>query len=163
LDAVNLITERFGSRVEFHCIGGVSGSGLRTMTPISIPASARTYPGFARWLVSCAEEYAIALAPLIESEFNHHKSYIKYLDYGILGLAPILSDITPYRTVVSQDETGVLVSNTTQEWYLAMTRLIEEPETRVRLARNAYLDVTSHHTLKAQASARRQLWSSLLR
>jgi GT2 family glycosyltransferase len=39
----------------------------------------------------------LALAPLEDVPFNHAKSHLRLLEYGILGYPVVCSDITPYR------------------------------------------------------------------
>jgi GT2 family glycosyltransferase/glycosyltransferase involved in cell wall biosynthesis len=39
----------------------------------------------------------LAIAPLEDVPFNHGKSHLKVLEYGVLGYPVIASDITPYR------------------------------------------------------------------
>jgi hypothetical protein len=39
----------------------------------------------------------LALAPLEDVPFNHAKSHLRLLEYGILGYPVVCSDLTPYR------------------------------------------------------------------
>lgn len=39
----------------------------------------------------------LAVAPLEDVPFNHAKSHLRILEYGILGYPVIATDITPYR------------------------------------------------------------------
>jgi hypothetical protein len=39
----------------------------------------------------------LAIAPLEDIPFNHGKSHLRLLEYGVLGYPVICSDLTPYR------------------------------------------------------------------
>jgi hypothetical protein len=39
----------------------------------------------------------LAVAPLEDVPFNHAKSHLRLLEYGVLGYPVICTDITPYR------------------------------------------------------------------
>ena len=161
IDAIKRLKEKYGDRVTFTCIGVFTKNPPEMARVENVPEWARTYPDFAKWMArSC--QYDIAIAPLVDNDFNIHKSYIKYLDYGICGFAPVLSDVQPYRAVVRDGETGVLVTNTPEHWFDALCALIEDPARRGELGRNAHEDVLAHHTLAAQAEQRRRIWSEIL-
>lgn len=161
-DPIRRLKEKYGDRVAFTCIGGFTKKPPETARVVKPPKWAEsTYPEFAKWMArSCHCD--IAVAPLVDNGFNSHKSYIKYLDYGICGFAPVLSDVQPYRAVVRDGETGVLVTNTPEHWFDALCALIEDPARRGELGRNAHEDVLAHHTLAAQAEERRRIWSEIL-
>lgn len=69
----------------------------------------------------------IAVAPLAETAFNRGKSNLRLLDYGILGIPVICTDIEPYRT-----SPACRVNNTVAEWTEAIRARIHDPEARER-------------------------------
>lgn len=155
------IKRRYGDQVNLACVGACAGPLPDFAVATDIPPAARTYPEFARWF-SSQTRFDIAVGPLADTAFNRHKSYLKYLDYGICRLPTVFSDITPYRHAVRHGETGLLVENTTDAWVQALRLLIDHPEERARLADNAFRDVIAHHTLEAQSSERRRIWQQIL-
>nr|WP_267298722.1 glycosyltransferase [Neokomagataea thailandica] len=105
-------------------------------------------------LSELAEEFArfdISIAPLeSDNVFCEAKSEVKYIEASLAGAASIVARTGPFLRSVRQDETG-LFAETTEEWCSALTRLIEDPTLRTRLARNAYHDVLYHFGPAAQA------------
>jgi glycosyltransferase involved in cell wall biosynthesis len=97
----------------------------------------------------------IALMPLIDCDFNHGKTNLKYLEMSVAGAASIASAITPYVNTISNGNDGVLVDNSPNSWYNAIRDLIEHPEKRDHLARNAYAKVVEQYSWQSPA---RQLW-----
>lgn len=90
----------------------------------------------------------IALAPLKKNFFNECKTNIKYLEYGICGMAGIYSDLAPYSNVID-GETGLLVKEHTPEaWYTAIKTLLDNNELREKIRRNAFNDVLKNHLIQ---------------
>jgi hypothetical protein len=145
--AARRLLAEFGDRVRFDVIGcvprGVRADWYRSLR---IPATAREYPAFVRWLRR-RHRWHVGLAPLVEHPFNAAKSAIKYLDYGALGLAGVFSDVPAYSGVVRQLETGLLTGNHAEAWYEALRTLVLQPEFRQRLATAALHDVRERHGL----------------
>jgi glycosyltransferase involved in cell wall biosynthesis len=91
----------------------------------------------------------IILAPVSLSDpFNDSKSPIKaiegqgaqrFLETGIsAGAAVIATNNHVYQMVVRHDKTGLLVQQTPEDWYEAITRLLVQPETLTRLQIEGY-------------------------
>jgi glycosyltransferase involved in cell wall biosynthesis len=79
----------------------------------------------------------IGLCPLNKNEFNRYKSNLKWLEYSMVGIATVATDMEPYQCI-RHDEDGLLIKdNTEEEWYGAIKSLINDRGKRVRLARNA--------------------------
>lgn len=105
----------------------------------------------------------IGLAPLVDHSFNHAKSAIKWMEYAASGIVPVCSNVGPYHEVVEDGVSGVLVASLDPEqWYRALKRLLLEPETRARLATNAYETVRRAHMLQASASRWADAYRSLM-
>jgi glycosyltransferase involved in cell wall biosynthesis len=73
-----------------------------------------------------------------------------------------MSDAPPYRDVVRQSETGLLVRNQPGDWLAAIRSLVDDPILRRRIQENARRDVTDNHTLQAQTAERQAFWGRLL-
>lgn len=69
----------------------------------------------------------ILLTPKQETPYNRAKSFIKVLDAAQLGAVGVYSDVRPYNEVVEHGKSGLLASNTSQDWYKALAWLIENP------------------------------------
>jgi O-antigen biosynthesis protein len=152
---------KYGADVTFACIGGFVKAAYESMEIVNVPSWAHTYPEFAKWMAS-ELDFDIAIAPLVQNEFNKRKSYIKYMDYGICGFAPILTNIEPYREVVTHGENGLLVENSPNSWFDGLCTLIDDRTLRNEISRNAQEDVLNRHTLEAQAEERRRIWKQIL-
>ena len=63
----------------------------------------------------------IATAPLADNPFNRAKSWLKVLEYGILGIPVVASDVTPYRA------TPAVLVRTADEWIDAIRALARDP------------------------------------
>jgi glycosyltransferase involved in cell wall biosynthesis len=69
----------------------------------------------------------IALLPLVDCEFNHSKSNLKYLEMTMSGAVCVASKVTPYLCIEHKKD-GILVENTLDDWYYGITDLIKEYE-----------------------------------
>lgn len=92
------------------------------------------YPKVLKWL--CAD---VALAPLVEHEFNRCKSNIKYLTYAMADIPGVYEDIDAYDSV-THGLTG-LKARTSDEWYEAINTLIDNRILAQEIAARAKLDV----------------------
>lgn len=90
--------------------------------------------------------YLFAVVPLGGQEdegtfqFNACKSCIKYIDYGSLGIPSIFSDSAVYSDVVINNHTGILVSNSGDDWLNAIELMYENRDLRDSIRVNAYQD-----------------------
>ncbi len=66
----------------------------------------------------------LALAPLQMHPFNEGKSHLRLLEYGILGIPVICTDILPYQG----DYPVTRVTNKTEEWIKAIREHINAPD-----------------------------------
>ncbi len=67
----------------------------------------------------------LAVAPLEQHPFNQAKSNLRILEYGILGLPVICTDIYPYRT---DDAPVTRVPNEEQAWVDAILERVNHPD-----------------------------------
>ncbi|MDX8437982.1 glycosyltransferase [Mesorhizobium australafricanum] len=89
--------------------------------------------------------WAIGLAPLIDNEANRSKTDNKYREYSACKIAGIYSDIPPYRGVVEQSVTGLLVDGNESSWRDALETLLEQPDRRLAMANAAYAHAKSRY------------------
>lgn len=69
----------------------------------------------------------IAVAPLEQIPFNQGKSNLRLLEYGILGISVVCTDIDPYR-----DSPACCVANSTEAWIKALRERIHDADARER-------------------------------
>lgn len=73
-------------------------------------------------------DFDIGIAPLVDNEFNHGKSCIKYYEYATVGTVTLASDTLPYS-----DEVNYTAKNTFKDWYNKLEKLIVDKEFREKL------------------------------
>lgn len=98
------------------------------------------YPKVLKWL--CAD---VALAPLVDSQFNRCKSHVKYLDYAMADIPGVYSDLDPYGSV--EDGVTGLKAKSESDWYEAITMLVKNADLRKSIAKAAKEDVLSKWTI----------------
>ena len=112
--------------------------------------------------------YLFAICPLggqeEEEAFEHnwYKSNVKYLEYGIAKIPGIYSDTPAYSNIIKNKINGLLVRNTSDEWYKAMELLVTTEELRATIIRNAYDDVITHYDVGIIANKWFELFKYLL-
>jgi len=121
-------------------------AGVRVQTHPLMPRA--DFIAFARSLPN-----PVAVIPLEASRFAACKSAIKWFEYAEAGLPVLCSDVSPYREVVQNNETGRLIPNEAAAWQLALSEAIQDSEWRVRVAASARLRVREHHTIIQSALA----------
>lgn len=95
----------------------------------------------------------VAVAPLVDNDFNRCKSALKLLEYGALGLAVIASDLPPYR-----GSPACLAGPTAAAWIDCIERYVNHPE-QARADGRALRDwVWRNHTL----ASRTAVWQDAL-
>lgn len=67
----------------------------------------------------------LAVAPLAQHPFNQGKSNLRLLEYGILGIPTVCTDIDPYR-----NSPACRVNNDTRQWIEALRARIHDSEAR---------------------------------
>lgn len=91
----------------------------------------------------------ILIAPLDDSRSSMSKCPNKYLEIAAIGAAGIYSDVHPYKDVVEDGHTGILVrDNEMETWYKAIEDLIEDKEKRQRISMESCQDVKGNYDTK---------------
>jgi hypothetical protein len=121
-----------------------------------VPYSTMPYKQFMSTIRSISG--AIALIPLDPSFFSSCKSPVKFIDYTAAGIPVIASNNPPYNDVITQGLTGYLADNTPDSWYMALTALTTQPETRRKIVTNAYQQCSKHYDMDFSAD----LWFQLI-
>lgn len=69
----------------------------------------------------------MAIAPIDDCEFNHAKSNLKCLEYGLIRTPWIASRVGPYIDITNRSGGGLLVKNKYLTWYKALRNMITRP------------------------------------
>lgn len=157
--ALSRIKAAYGEKVRIVIVG-VTQDRSKTDGYEFVDAPARvggSYAAFVEWLVE-QNGFDIGIAPLLDTNFNLSKSGIKFMDYAALGLAAVCSDVGPYREVVRNGETGLLVRNDETAWYDALNRLVEDHDFRTEVANNARQELISRYTLSSALRDYPEMW-----
>lgn len=79
----------------------------------------------------------ILLAPLKNTNFNHYKSELKFIEAGFTNTAIIASGVIPYSNFGKDNIDCLLVKdNTPKGWAKAIKKLINNDDLRIGLAKN---------------------------
>ncbi|MDO9312436.1 MAG: glycosyltransferase [Nitrosomonas sp.] len=89
--------------------------------------------------------FSINLAPLEESVFNDAKSNIKFLEAALFSIPSVCSPAAALRDIVRHGENGFL-ARTPEEWFAALSRLIENADLRCHIGETARRDVLQHYS-----------------
>lgn len=107
---------------------------------VSLQLGTPSWVGYPELLAS--QGWDIGIAPLIPTKFNICRSHIKWHEYSMTGIATVASKTYPYseeiqgKKTIEHDKTGML-AETTEEWVKCLSDLIENPEKRKYLVKNA--------------------------
>lgn len=84
----------------------------------------------------------LAVAPLAHNKFNEARSNLKLLEYGILGIPVICSDIEPYQYLPA-----TRVKNHTRAWVKAIEEHINDMDTAYQLGESLRREVINNFML----------------
>lgn len=83
--------------------------------------------------------FDINLAPLeVGNPFCEAKSQLKFFEAGLVDCVTVASPTGPFRDYMTHGKTGFLAI-TGDEWYACLKQLVNDPDLRRELGRNAYL------------------------
>lgn len=97
----------------------------------------------------------LALAPLQMHPFNEGKSHLRLLEYGILGIPVICTDILPYQG----DYPVTRVANKTEEWVKAIREHINAPDEMERRGEELRQHILQHWLLHRHIDTWLTAWS----
>lgn len=82
------------------------------------------------------QPWDIAIAPLINDEFNRGKSAIKWMEYSSYSIPCVASDVYPYAKAIDDGVTGFLSDE--KQWYYMLRKLINDKELRSSIGNAAF-------------------------
>jgi len=85
--------------------------------------------------------FDVNIAPLeVGDPFCDAKSELEYIEAALVDVPTVASPTGPYLRAIRNGETGFLASNA-EDWYIALLRLVDDPDLRLRVGRAAQRDV----------------------
>lgn len=120
-------------------------------------------------IVSLREMYSlvkgmdILINPLNDNKtpFLNSKSEIKYLHAGAAKKPLVVTPIVAYRDAITHGITGFL-TETAEEWLNTLSELIDRPELREEIGRNAYSHICDNYTYAHVADRYAQFFKRLV-
>lgn len=147
-DAIFRIAQRYGDKLDFLFMG-YAGQHHAKLPGFRYVDFELGYQSYSQKLAGLNID--IALIPLEDNQFNRCKSNIKWLEYSACGIAGIYSDLPPYNGCIEHGKTSLLVGNNSQQWYEAISLLVENDNLRRSIAANARAEVLAHYSLAVNA------------
>jgi len=107
------------------------------------------------------QQGGIGLAPLADHLANRCKTDNKYREYATSNLAGVYSNLPPYERI-KNGETGMVADNDPELWYNAVKKLLDDPDLRCRVIRNAREDMLQNYRVdKIAGEMIRKIWLPL--
>lgn len=102
----------------------------------------------------------IGCATIAEEKFNESKSAIKAMEYAVAGAAVCASPLV-YGQLIRHGQNGMLCQ-TTEEWYQALSTLLDYPEQRRTMAATLAWEVERDHSLAVNIHRWPEAWTAAL-
>jgi len=100
----------------------------------------------------------VGIAPLKQTGFNACKSPIKLLEYSMIGMPTVASNVLPYSAVIDPDDKdGFLVSGS-REWFDALSICLNDKKKRLSMLESARQKVRDNYDIRKVA----QEWRTVL-
>ena len=131
----------------------------RRRVPLGDSLTTRTFLRYFQYLPKYKNP--VGIIPLDDSNFSACKSPIKYFHYAVSGIAVIASDVSPYKEVIVNGLTGLLVRNSTEDWFRAIQLVVNDHEFRRVISDRAEKHVRAHHHVGYTVEAWSQVISKL--
>lgn len=105
------------------------------------------------------EGHSLAIAPLVDNDFNNCKSNLKILEAGAKGIPIVCSKVLPYFNPV--DARAVTYAESKAEWHYEVVKFLRNPNYREDRGLFLAEHVRTHYNLADANELRRQLIESL--
>lgn len=103
----------------------------------------------------------IGIAPMLDTPYNRCRSDVKYLEYAVHQVAPVVQRSQPYVSLVQHGKTG-LFFDTPEELLLHLKRLVEDDAYRITLANAARAHVCQMRNPQRDAQQRIAFYRGLM-
>ena len=151
-ESIRELNKSKSCKYTLYIIGVEENKKSTWYTRIKIPSHFTKYPCFVKWLQSLKLNFDIGIAPLQENNLKKEKSNLKYLEYTMLRIPGIFSNIGPYAKSIENGKTGILLDNDMQSWVNAIKGLKENINLRKSIIDASYEDVTKNYLLRDSES-----------
>jgi glycosyltransferase involved in cell wall biosynthesis len=98
--------------------------------------------------------WAAALAPLADVEYNLSKTNVKYKEYAAAGYPGVYSNLEPYSNTVTDKITGLLADNESEAWTNAIEQLLHDPQLAEAIVKNAWNDMRANYQFERYCQAK---------
>lgn len=149
-----IISENPG-QVEFH-FWGKEMPPLMNRNAIKLHPFKSNYESFIKSAYQC--HFDIGLAPIENDVFSQSKTNNKYREYGGMGVAGIYSKNPVYEECIIDGLTGIFVDDSSESWYLALQKLVEDSILRNNIQINAQKHVRENYSIENSI----QTWNETL-
>lgn len=103
----------------------------------------------------------IGVYPLTVDEWVSGKSGLKAIQYMMMGLPCVATNVGTTPLIIRHGENGLLAT-TEEEWLEALTRLLDDPDLRRRIGEAARRDAVAKYSTKAIAAEYRRVLESVM-
>ena len=141
-DAVFMLTG--GIRQETYDDMFVKNFEQSSLDRIVIQRGTESFAPFPEYL--SRHQWDIGIAPLRNTRFTRCKSHIKWLEYSLLQVPTIASNVKPYSDYIENGVTGVLVDD--DSWYDAISEFYNNTKKGLYIARHAHKHVVETQQYK---------------
>ncbi|MBW1723520.1 MAG: glycosyltransferase [Deltaproteobacteria bacterium] len=103
----------------------------------------------------------IGIAPLKDTPFNRSRSDVKFLEYAVSGVVPVVRDLPPYGNTVVDGDNGFLFKDS-REMVAVLDLLLKDPALMERTAKAARRYVLKYRLQSLQTPSRITFYRGLL-
>ena len=144
IPAVARLLAHCPQKVEFYTFGQIPAA-LKGFPNVYQLKYIQSYDKYLKKFASMG--FDIGLAPLLDDNFHNSKTNNKFREYGAMEVCGIYSNAQIYRDCIVDGVNGLVVENTVEEWYRALSALVEDAELRERIRRNAKACVQTEYSM----------------
>jgi len=145
--------------VVLHLMG--SDRIVQLFTRLDAKKKRITPPGSLEEYYAFVAQLDIGLAPLGDTGFNRCRSDVKFLEYAMHGVVPVLQALVPYLDTVVPERTGFLFEKS-QQLFATLERLVSDRALCESVARNARHYVETERIERNHAEERVDYYRSLM-
>ena len=102
----------------------------------------------------------IGVYPLPFDDWVGGKSGLKAIQYMMMGLPCVATDVGTTPLIIRHDDNGLLV-RTEEDWVRELERLLDDPDLRRRLGEQARRDAVAKYSVNAVAADYRRVLASV--
>jgi glycosyltransferase involved in cell wall biosynthesis len=125
---------------------------------------------FHGWVPTAAYPYKaaildldLALIPLQDTAFNASKSAIKFLEMSSLAVPSVVSFVSPYKELATEDNAMWIEDNSPEAWYKGISEMVHNPLLRSKTALEAELMIRRDHDIQKKAHLWIRAYENLLK